>query len=81
MSSRNLAGPRVREARRRLKPKLTQAELAARMQVAGFHLDRAAISKIESGYREVNDRELLGLATALGVGVGWLLNEADAPEE
>ena len=75
MQSLNLVGPRVREARRRHRPKLTQAALAARMQVAGFNLDRAAISKIEIGYREVTDRELVALAAALNVSAAWLLGE------
>jgi HTH-type transcriptional regulator, cell division transcriptional repressor len=81
MVSRNLAGPKVRDARRRLKPKLTQAELAARMQVAGYHVDRAAIAKIESGLREITDRELVALAAALGVSAGWLVGERSAPDE
>jgi HTH-type transcriptional regulator, cell division transcriptional repressor len=81
MVSRNRAGPKVRDARRRLKPKLTQAELAARMQVAGYHVDRAAIAKIESGLREITDRELVALAAALGVSAGWLVGERSAPDE
>lgn len=81
MPSRNLVGPRVREGRRRLKPKLTQAELAARMQVAGFHLDRAGIAKIESGLREVTDRELVAIAAALGVSAAWLLGEHESTNE
>jgi transcriptional regulator with XRE-family HTH domain len=56
-------------------PRLTQAELAARLQVAGFDLDRAGVSKIESQIREVDDRELLALAGALGVAASWLLDE------
>lgn len=78
MLKRNLIGGRVREARRRHLPRLTQAELAARLQVAGFHLDRAAVSKIEIGYREVTDFELVALARALGVSANWLLHETDA---
>ncbi|MGH2353837.1 MAG: helix-turn-helix domain-containing protein [Chloroflexota bacterium] len=54
---------------------MTQAELAARMQVAGFDLDRAGIAKIESRLREVDDRELVALASALGVSAAWLLGE------
>lgn len=75
MPARNLVGPRVREARRTRSPRMTQAELAARMQVAGFDLDRAGIAKIESRLREVDDRELVALASALGVSAAWLLGE------
>ena len=78
-SSRNLVGPRVREARRRHRPPLTQAELAARLQIAGFNLDRAAVSKIEVRYREVDDRELVALASALDVSAAWLLGETADP--
>lgn len=75
MAKRNVSGPRVRDARRRHVPRLTQADLAARLQVAGCDIDRAGISKIESQIREVDDRELLALARALDVRVGWLLGE------
>jgi HTH-type transcriptional regulator, cell division transcriptional repressor len=78
MPRRNLVGPRVREARHRLPQRLTQAALSARMQVAGFGLDRVAIAKIEMGYREVRDYEVVGLAHALGVSAAWLLGE-DSP--
>ena len=79
MPNRNLVGPRVREARLKRQPPLTQAELAARMQISGFRLDRVAISKIEVRYREVDDRELVALAAALEVSAAWLLGE-DVPK-
>jgi transcriptional regulator with XRE-family HTH domain len=78
MASRNLVGPRVKEARHRFRPRLTQAQLAARLQVAGFGLDRVAVAKIEVGLREVTDVELVGLAKALRVSAGWLLHEPGA---
>lgn len=78
MLKRNIVGGRVREARRRHTPRLTQAELAARLQVAGLRLDRGAISKIEIGYQEVTDIELVALARALGVSASWLLRETGA---
>lgn len=78
MPQRNLVGPRVREARQQQRPRLTQQELAARLQVAGFPLDRVAVAKIEIGLREVTDIELVALAAALQVSAGWLLREPDA---
>jgi transcriptional regulator with XRE-family HTH domain len=75
MTIRNLVGPRVRQARR--EQGLTQAQLAARLQSAGFGLDRAAVSKIESRIREVDDRELVALAHALGVSAAWLLGQGN----
>ncbi len=75
MPHRNLIGPRVQETRRMHKPMLTQAELAARMQVRGFPMDRVTVSKIECRFREVNDLELVALAAALDVSASWLLGE------
>lgn len=76
MPRRNLIGKRLREARRKMKPPVTQSDLAARLQVDGLRLERVTISKIETGYREVTDVEALAIAKALGVSVGWLMGEA-----
>ncbi len=46
-------------------------------QVLGLQLDRPAISKIETGYREVTDVEIVALAKALDVSVAWLFEESD----
>lgn len=67
----NISGPRIREARKKLK--LSQSMLAARLQVRGLPLEQMAISRIESGKRMVADFELPILADALDVTVGWLL--------
>lgn len=70
---RNIVGPQVRKARERVRPPLTQQNLSARLEVRGVHIDRAGISKIESGNRIVTDVELFALADALSVAVQWLL--------
>jgi transcriptional regulator with XRE-family HTH domain len=70
---KNLVGPKVREARLRTKPRLTQSELSARLETLGLHIDRAGISKIENQDRIVTDTELVGLARALKVNLPWLL--------
>jgi transcriptional regulator with XRE-family HTH domain len=72
---RNIVGPRVREARKKAKPPITQKDLAARLEVLGLEIDQAKISKIEQGIRPVFDYELVKLAEALKVSVGWLLSE------
>ena len=59
----NLAGPQVR--RLRMAAGLSQEALAAKLQVAGWDLSRAGLSKIEAGLRRVNDAELWMLAKAL----------------
>lgn len=67
---KNLCGDRVREARARLN--ITQADLAARLQVAGVIMERDSVSKIEIGTRFVTDYELVVLSNVLGVSLEWL---------
>jgi transcriptional regulator with XRE-family HTH domain len=69
----NIIGKRVRAARLKRKTPLTQDELSGRVAALGVTVDRAGISKIESGTRSVLDYELKALAEALGVSVDWLL--------
>ena len=54
--------------------RLSQAELAARMQVNGVTIEREAISKIETGDRFVTDYELAVFAKVLNVSLEWLTN-------
>ena len=68
----NLCGERIRAARK--KARMTQLELAAKLQLEGVDLTRDAISKIEGGYRFVADYELLAFARVLQISVLWLLN-------
>lgn len=67
----------MRLARRRALPRVTQLDLAARVQAYGVPLTQATISKIEQGTRIVTDVELKAIASALAVSVGWLVNEAE----
>lgn len=46
---KNLCGNRVKEARARLK--ITQEDLAARLQVEGITMERDSVSRIEIGTR------------------------------
>lgn len=71
---RNMIGPQVRKARAHARPPLTQQDLSARLEVRGVHIDRAGISKIETGYRAVMDIELTALADALGISILQLLD-------
>lgn len=70
---KNVCGERVREAR--LKNRLSQADLAARLQVEGIVIERDSISRIEIGTRFVADYELMVLSDILGVTVEWLLGK------
>ena len=68
---KNICGDRVHEARR--KCRMTQSDLAAKLQVAGIIMERDSVSRIEIGTRFVADYELRELSKILGVSVGWLL--------
>lgn len=57
---------------KRTERKITQAELAARVQCEGVALEQDAISRIESGQRMVQDYELRALAEVLGASMDWL---------
>ena len=69
--SKNICGERVKAARRAAK--LSQEQLAARLQVAGIIIERDSISRIEIGTRFVADYELREIAKILRVTVDWLL--------
>ena len=68
---KNLCGDRIHEARCRLR--LTQSDLAARLQINGIIMERDSVSRIEIGTRFVADYELRELSKILGVTVNWLL--------
>ena len=74
-SAKNLIGERVREARIKSNPKVTQLDLLARLAVRGVDLEKTSISKIESKKRPVTDMELVAIADALNVSVLWLLGK------
>lgn len=69
--SKNICGDRVHEARCRLR--LTQSDLAAKLQTEGINIERDSVSRIEIGTRFVADYELRALAKILKVKVDWLL--------
>lgn len=71
--AKNISGERIRQAR--VTQRLTQGDLAARMQTRGVQIEREAISKIESGARFVADYELVHFSKVLGVAINWLVGE------
>jgi len=76
---KNISGDRIHQARTAIR--LSQSDLAARMQVNGVTIEREAISKIETGDRFVTDYELLMFAKVLGVSMEWLVKTTDAGKE
>ena len=67
---KNISGDRIHQIR--TTKRMSQNELAARMQVNGVLIEREAISKIETGDRFVTDYELMVFAEVLGVTMNWL---------
>ena len=80
---RNICGEKIRYVRLgkydKNHIKITQNELAARLQSRGLMLDRLAINRIELGIRRVSDIELVVFADALRVPVEFLLGDAQLP--
>ena len=69
---KNLVGPRVRQARIRTNPSVSQEDLSGRLAALGIGITQTGISKIENQDRYVMDYEAAGLARALRVTVAWL---------
>ncbi len=70
---KNLCGNRIREAR--LRQRLSQYDLAARLQTQGILIEQDSISRIEIGTCFVADYEVKVLAKVLNVPLEWLLEE------
>ena len=73
----NVTGPQIKKLRRAKKPKVTQADLAHALQLRGMKIDRAGVAKIEGGFRQVSDIELVMIAQALDVPPVDLLHGAE----
>lgn len=71
----NACGQVIRDLRN--KKKITQTELAARMQVEGIVLEQIAISRIESGQRVVADYELRAFARIFHVQMEDLMEKEE----
>jgi transcriptional regulator with XRE-family HTH domain len=70
-TQQNMIGPVLRSLREA--ERLTQAELAARLQLSGWDISRETLAKVESQVRCVTDRELVRFAEALEVDPSELL--------
>ena len=76
--NKNISGDRIHQARTTMR--LSQADLAARMQVNGVAIEREAISKIETGDRFVTDYELMVFAKVLNMSMEWLVGQNQKPQ-
>ncbi|MGI5824532.1 MAG: helix-turn-helix domain-containing protein [Bacillota bacterium] len=69
---KNIIGQKLREIR--LEKKLTQNDLAAKLQLHGYEFDRITILRIEKGLRFVPDYEIKMLCEVLNISYEKLLN-------
>lgn len=65
----------------RAEKRITQTDLAVRVQTQGITLERDSISRIEIGTRFVTDYELKIFAKVLGVSMEWLTAEDEALQQ
>jgi hypothetical protein len=72
---RNLVGGRIRQARLKSKPAVSQDDLAGKLAVQGILLDRSAISRIENQSRCVMDYEFAAIARALKIPIASLFGQ------
>lgn len=70
----NVCGKNI--ARFRIKMKISQRELADKMQLVGIDIDKNAIQRIECGKRFVTDIEVIAFAKVFNVSLENLLAEA-----
>lgn len=79
LDMKNVVGSRIRDARLQASSRVSQEELAARLQALGVDMDQTAISRLESGERQVTDIELLAICHALGTSVAALFEGTSLP--
>ena len=69
----NVCGKNI--ARLRTELRISQRELADRMQLVGIDIDKNAIQRIECGKRFVTDIEIIAFAKIFSVSFDVLLND------
>ena len=69
----NICGKNIYTLRNALK--ISQRELADRMQLAGIDIDKNAVQRIECGKRFVTDIEISAFADLFGVSADQLLKK------
>ncbi len=67
----NFCGHRIAEKRKEMK--ISQRELADRLQIIGLDVDKNAVQRIECGKRFVTDIELRAFSKVLGLSFDELL--------
>ncbi|MDQ0170589.1 helix-turn-helix domain-containing protein [Paenibacillus tundrae] len=70
---KNIIGSRVVAIRK--SKGIKQREFLARLQTLGLDISQTSLSRLEGQYRLVQDYEVVEIAKALEVSVGYLLGE------
>ena len=70
---KNVCGEKIYQMR--VKARMSQSELAAKLQIAGINIERDSISRIECGTRFVADYELREFARIFRVDLCWLVSD------
>ena len=76
---KNLVSSRLIELRRQ--QNLSQRDLAHKLQLAGYDMDKNVITRIETSKRYVTDIELRALSQVLGVSYAYLINGEDKQQK
>ena len=75
---RNVMGGALRAARK--EKGLSQAAMAAKLQLFGWDIDRTSWVRIEKGERTLSDCELVAIADVLGTSIDAIISGADRKE-
>ena len=67
----NIVGVKIAQIRNNLR--ISQRELADRLQINGLDIDKNAVQRMESGQRFITDIEVVALAKVLSVTIEELL--------
>lgn len=74
-NNKNIISARLKQARK--ERKLSQSELAAKLQICNINVDQQIISRIEKNERQVTDYEVACICKCLGISAEWLLQDID----
>ena len=74
-NQKNISGERIRQLRKA--NKLSQNQLAIKMQTEGVIMEQDVISRIEPGQRILVDYELFALAQIFKVSSDWIIGLSD----
>ena len=72
-NNKNIVSLRLKQARK--EKRLSQSELAAKLQLCNINIDQQMISKIEKNERQVTDYELACLCKCLDISPEWMLQD------